>query len=43
LLIGELVGRSEAGIELRQFNPDATFAVVAGEIEAIHKVMGEAI
>jgi SOS-response transcriptional repressor LexA len=43
LLIGELVGRSEAGIELRQFNPDATFAVDAGEIEAIHKVMGEAI
>ena len=43
LLIGELVGRTEAGIELRQFNPDVMFAVAATEIVALHKVMGEAI
>lgn len=42
-LIKELVARSKAGIELRQFNPDVTFSIDAGEIEAIHKVMGEAI
>lgn len=41
VLIKELVARSAAGIELRQFNPDVTFAVGTAEIAAIHKVVGE--
>jgi hypothetical protein len=40
-LIGELVKRTNKSVELRQFNPDATFAVVADEIEALHKIVGE--
>jgi len=43
VLIKELVACSKAAIELRQFNPHVTFVVDTGEIEAIHKVMGEAI
>jgi phage repressor protein C with HTH and peptisase S24 domain len=40
-LIKELVRRTATDVELRQFNPDATFRVEAREIVAIHKVMGE--
>jgi hypothetical protein len=40
-LIGELVRRTNERVELRQFNPDTTFAVSAVEIEALHKVVGE--
>jgi SOS-response transcriptional repressor LexA len=43
VLIKELVGRSAANIEFRQFNPDVTFAIEAGEAKALHKVVGEAI
>ena len=42
-LIKELVGRSAALIELRQFNPDSTFQVDADSIRAIHKIVGEAL
>jgi hypothetical protein len=35
------VKRTNKSVELRQFNPDATFAVVADEIEALHKIVGE--
>jgi SOS-response transcriptional repressor LexA len=41
ILIKELVRRSGSGVELRQFNPDVTFAVPAAEIVAIEKVLGE--
>lgn len=40
-LIGELVRRTNERVELRQFNPDTTFAVSAVEIEALHKIVGE--
>jgi len=43
VLIGELISRSRARLELRQFNPDVTLAVDIDEIEAVHKVVGEAI
>ena len=43
VLIKELVGRSASEIELRQFNPDVRFAVDSAEIDAVHKVVGEAI
>lgn len=43
VLIKELVGRSSAEIQLRQFNPDVTFGLVAVDVEAIHKIVGEAI
>ena len=42
-LIKELVRSSNSGIELRQFNPDATFQVSADEIVAIQKIAGEII
>lgn len=42
-LLKELVGRSAASVELRQFNPDRTFSVTADRIQAIHKVVGELI
>ena len=42
-LIKELVRCSASRIELRQFNPGATFEVKAAEVQAIHKVVGEAI
>lgn len=42
-LIKELVRRTDAFIELRQFNPDTTFRVDAAHVAAIHKVMGETI
>ena len=40
-LIKELIRRTAGFIELRQFSPDISFRVEAGEIAAIHKVMGE--
>ena len=43
LLVKELVRRTASFVELRQFNPDMTFRVDAGEIAALHKVVGEAI
>ena len=43
VLIKQLVKRSAASVELRQFNPDLTFAVDAGEVEAILRVPGELI
>jgi phage repressor protein C with HTH and peptisase S24 domain len=43
VLIKELVRTSASAIELRQFNPDVTFAVEAAEIVIVHKVVGEAI
>ena len=42
-LIKELVRRTAAYLELRQFNPEATFRVDARDVSAIHKVMGELI
>jgi len=42
-LIKELVRRTGGRIELRQFNPAVVFAVDAGDIAEIHKVVGEAI
>jgi SOS-response transcriptional repressor LexA len=43
VLIKELVRRAASSVELRQFNPDVTFAVQAPKIAAIHKIVGEAI
>lgn len=43
VLIKELVSRSPSLIELRQFNPDVSFTIDAAEVEAMHKVAGEAI
>src|SRR4029453_1960017 len=37
VLIKELVRRSASKIELRQFNPNATFAVDAGQVASVHK------
>lgn len=42
-LIKELVRRTAATVELRQFSPDLTFSVRAAEIEAIHRIAGELI
>lgn len=41
--IKELVQNSSSGVKLRQFNPDMTFNVPAGEVVAIEKVIGELI
>lgn len=41
VLIKELVRRSSSQVELRQFNPDATFKVPADKVAGIHKVIGE--
>jgi hypothetical protein len=38
-----LVGQPAGTIELRQFNPDVTFAVDANSVVSVHKVIGEAI
>jgi SOS-response transcriptional repressor LexA len=43
ILIGELVRRNASGVELRRFNPDATFHVDAAEVRAVEKVLGELI
>jgi peptidase S24-like protein len=42
-LIKELVRRTSAGVELRQFNPELTFTVEDRYVQAIHKVVGELI
>lgn len=41
VLIKELVKRTAAYIELRQFNPDTEFQVPIEKVAAIHKVVGE--
>ena len=43
VLIKELVRKSGSGVELRQFNPDATFHVEGAEVAAIEKVLGELV
>jgi SOS-response transcriptional repressor LexA len=43
VLIKELVRRSGSGVELRQFNPDATFHVPTADIATIEKVLGELV
>jgi len=43
VLIKELVRRTSALVELRQFNPDVLFTVDAAKIDAVHKIVGEAI
>jgi len=43
VLIKQLVRKSAAGVELRQFNPDLTFQVDSRDAEAILKVAGELI
>ena len=43
VLLKALVKRSGDKVELRQFNPDVTFSVDSGKVEAIHKVCGELI
>lgn len=40
-LVGELTGRSGGAVEVRQFNPELTFAIKADLVEAVHKIMGE--
>ena len=40
-LVKELVRRTAAFIELRQFNPDVRFQVELADVEAIQKVAGE--
>jgi phage repressor protein C with HTH and peptisase S24 domain len=41
VLVKELVRRTGSYVELRQFNPDATFRVPEESVGAIHKVAGE--
>jgi hypothetical protein len=41
VLIKALAQRTATGVELRQFNPDATFIVPADDITSIDKVLGE--
>jgi hypothetical protein len=41
VLIKELVARTGTYNELRQFNPDKQFRVDAGDVRAIHRVLGE--
>ena len=43
VLLKQLVRRSATAFELRQFNPDLTFAVDAVEVEAILRIPGELI
>jgi SOS-response transcriptional repressor LexA len=43
VLIKELVRRSGSAVELRQFNPDATFELPIGDIGAIEKIVGELV
>lgn len=43
VLVRDLVRQSASCIELRQFNPDRSFCVDAGEIADLHKVIGEAV
>jgi hypothetical protein len=41
VLLKELVKRTGAYVELRQFNPNTVFRVPNAEVKAIHKVAGE--
>lgn len=43
VLIKQLVKRTATMLELRQFNPDRTFRVHTGEVEAVLKIVGELI
>ena len=43
VLLAELVRRTANQVELRQFSPNQTFTLKAGDMSAIHKVMGELI
>lgn len=43
VLLKELVRRTSAFLELRQFNPDLSFRVDTDEVESIEKVVGEVI
>ena len=43
VLIANLVRRSAAAFELRQFNPDRTIQINASEVEAVLKIIGELI
>ena len=43
VLLKQLVRRSATGFELRQFNPDLTFAVAAEDVDAILRIPGELI
>jgi phage repressor protein C with HTH and peptisase S24 domain len=43
VLIKQLVSSNGSGVELRQFNPDLTFQVPAGDVSSIEKVLGELI
>lgn len=43
VLIGQLVKRSRASVELRQFNPDVNFSVDVTMVEAILRIPGELI
>ncbi len=42
-LLRELVRRTGALLELRQFNPNLTFTVPADAVQAVHKIVGELI
>ena len=42
-LVKEMVRRTSRFVELRQFNPGATFKIDAAAVAAIHKVVGEVI
>lgn len=42
-LIKELVRRSAASVELRQFTPDTIFTIEAAKIASLHRVVGEAV
>lgn len=43
ILIGELVRKGASGVELRQFNPEASFQVEATDVAALEKILGELI
>jgi SOS-response transcriptional repressor LexA len=43
VLIKQLVKRTSAEIELRQFNPERTFSVGTDEVEEIVKILGELV
>ena len=43
VLVGQLDKRTAATIELRQFNPDLTFAVDTADVDAILRIAGELI
>lgn len=43
VMIKELVSQTAAQVQLRQFKPDKPFSLLAAEVTAIHKILGEAI